>query len=78
MGPFLRKFCLCIQSSSSSKKPLETGTQNKDDIDYQWLPPGTIPGTPSEQPSVVHVPFHSAYFTEKSPRASASPRRTKK
>lgn len=27
---------------------METGTQNKDDIDYQWLPKGSIPGTPSE------------------------------
>ena len=37
-----------LKGSRSSKKPVETGTQNKDDIDYQWLPKGSIPGTPSK------------------------------
>ena len=27
---------------------METGTQGKEDIDYQWLPEGAIPTTPSE------------------------------
>ena len=32
-----------VQGGRSAKKPIETGTQGKDDIDYQWLPEGTIP-----------------------------------
>lgn len=28
---------------STTKRPVETGTQNKDDVDYQWLPEGAIP-----------------------------------
>lgn len=38
------------KTSRSSKKPIETGTQSKDDIDYQWLPKGSIPGTPKKSP----------------------------
>ncbi len=28
---------------STSKRPVETGTQSKGDVDYQWLPEGTLP-----------------------------------
>ena len=28
---------------STTKRPVETGTQSKDDVDYQWLPEGAIP-----------------------------------
>ena len=32
-----------MQGRPSSKRPVETGTQGKEDIDYQWLPEGAIP-----------------------------------
>ena len=38
----------CTQGRSGNKRPVETGTQGKGDIDYQWLPEGSVPGTPSE------------------------------
>ena len=28
---------------STTKRPVEIGTQSKGDIDYQWLPKGTVP-----------------------------------
>lgn len=28
---------------TTAKRPVETGTQSKDDVDYQWLPEGAIP-----------------------------------
>ncbi len=35
-------FVPCMQGGRpSSRKPVETGTQGKGDIDYQWLPPET-------------------------------------
>lgn len=69
---------------STRRAPIETGTQNKDGVDYNWLPPGTVP-TPSEwfvtciciwlfSVGVVHILF--CCFAEKSP-AHKSPRNRK-
>lgn len=33
---------------TTTKKTIETGTQGKDDIDYQWLPEGAIPSKCSQ------------------------------
>lgn len=37
-------------TKSTRKAPIEMGTQNKDGVDYNWLPPGTVP-TPKKSPS---------------------------
>ena len=74
--------------SSSKKAPVEMGTQNKrSNIDYSWLPEGTIPSEcctdcfsfPLCPFFFIHSsPFslfivHATVFTEKSPR-NLSPR----
>ena len=68
----------------AKRAPIETGTQNKTGVDYDWLPPGTV-STPSEyMTSDVHVcncnkHFHHIFCcvsVEKSP-SHKSPRNRK-
>lgn len=40
-----------VRKTSKSKKPVETGTQKNNDVDYSWLPEGAhIPGSPKKSP----------------------------
>ena len=39
---------------STTKRPVETGTQSKGDVDYQWLPEGTVPSKKTSRTHYIH------------------------
>ncbi|UYV81155.1 SSR1 [Cordylochernes scorpioides] len=67
----LRKKGVSSSSHSSSKPKVEMGTQNHNDVDYDWLPPETL----NEIKNVVNK--NVCVFTDKSPKDKHSPRQRK-